>query len=594
MKSQLFPNEIKYHINLRKPKGNQPTTVFFVVALDGKQIRLTTQTKVYPEHWSSLKQQAYISVRLTESDNHNNTIVNEKLNELKSDFMLFKQYLCDHPFEDIDKIDLLRQYIYKDKMKKSTKEVDAIAWLNKALLDDRTIKESTKVDYLKQVRFFKEFLNDNGIYPISFNDLTLSVIKDYETYLFNKDVGKGKTTKTTTVGNKVEKIIAIIRRAETHGMIDIHNNKLDKYSKPQSRQGDDNEIYLTEDEIQSIYDLQLTGNEETVRDMFVLQCWIGQRFDDTQNINAGIIKDTKNGRVLEIVQGKKTHKVSIPLFPIALEIINKYEFNFPTISNQLALLHLKKIGEKASIKRLHNVTEDRGGIVTTTKVKAFELIGTHTARRSYITNMLKRGIDSKLIKKITGHSKDESFEKYVKLTSEDAAIAILDNVNASTTQTSSIAQVNVIQPQSNNDLESMLKQFIELHTPKDTKTKLDNKNNVLFDALFCKRWTGIAFKTYCTKVRGIKQSDQELSNYDNAIATIIKDINKPDTIIKMAIDDYKPNQDDYFKLRSLIGSWIELKLDDEIIFKYIERAKQVGIDTNGLKEYIEQTKSYMV
>ena len=92
--------------------------------------------------------------------------------------------------------------------------------------------------------------------------------------------------------------------------------------------------------------------------MFVLQCWIGQRFDDTQNINAGIIKDTKNGRVLEIVQGKKTHKVSIPLFPIALEIINKYEFNFPTISNQLALLHLKKIGEKASIKRLHNGTED--------------------------------------------------------------------------------------------------------------------------------------------------------------------------------------------------------------------------------------------
>ena len=60
----------------------------------------------------------------------------------------------------------------------------------------------------------------------------------------------------------------------------------------------------------------------------------------------------------------------------------------------------------------------------------------------------------------------------------------------------------------------------------------------------------------------------------------------------MAIDDYKPNQDDYFKLRTLIGSWIELKLDDDIIFKYIERAKQVDINTTGLKEYFVETKSY--
>ncbi len=71
-------------------------------------------------------------------------------------------------------------------------------------------------------------------------------------------------------------------------MIDIHESKLDKYKKPQSRQGDENEIYLTEDEIDKIYALRLTGREEEVRDLFVLQCWIGQRFSDTQAINEGI------------------------------------------------------------------------------------------------------------------------------------------------------------------------------------------------------------------------------------------------------------------------------------------------------------------
>ena len=42
---------------------------------------------------------------------------------------------------------------------------------------------------------------------------------------------KVKQRKTTTVGNKVEKIICILKRAEQQGMIDIHESKLDKYKK---------------------------------------------------------------------------------------------------------------------------------------------------------------------------------------------------------------------------------------------------------------------------------------------------------------------------------------------------------------------------
>lgn len=311
-------------------------------------------------------------------------------------------------------------------MVKKQKEVNVIHWLRGALISDRTVKDSTRADYIKHIKFFQTFLEEANKYPIGFNDINLPLIKEYERYLFNKDVGKGKTTKTTTVGNKVEKIISIIRRAEAYDLIDIHEAKLDRYKKPPSRQGDDNEIYLTEEEIDRMYALELIGTEEQVRDLFVLQCWIGQRFADTQTINEGIIKDTANGKVLEIVQEKKTHKVSIPLLPVALKILDKYDRKFPVFTNQTALSYLKRIGEKAGIKRLHNVTEDRGGEVITTKVKAYELIGTHTARRSFICNMLKRGYDAHLIMKITGHNDVESFQKYVKITSNDVAQIVLE------------------------------------------------------------------------------------------------------------------------------------------------------------------------
>ena len=427
MEEQYFFNEVQARFHLRKPKANKPTNIYLVCRINGKQVKLSTGVKVYPEHWNEEKQEAYISCRLSELDNSNNTITNEKLTELKASFVEYKYYLCQHPNEMEQGVELLRKFIYKDTMVKKQETENAIHWLRNAIIADKNIGESTRADYIKQIKFFEIFLNETGRCPISFSDINLPLIKGYELYLLNKDVGKGKTTKTTTVGNKVEKIICILKRAEQQGMIDIHESKLDKYKKPQSRQGDENEIYLTEDEIDKIYALRLTGREEEVRDLFVLQCWIGQRFSDTQAINEGIIKEAPNGKgkVIEIVQEKKTHRVSIPLLPVAIDILNKYKNGFPIYTNQTALNYLKNIGEKAGITRLHNVTEDRGGEVTTKQVPAYELIGTHTARRSFVSNMLQRGYDASIIMRITGHNDIESFQKYVKITSDDAANVIL-------------------------------------------------------------------------------------------------------------------------------------------------------------------------
>jgi len=422
---QIFFYEVQAKFNLREPKSNKPTNIYLVCRIDRKQIRLSTGVKVYPEHWNVKKQEAYISCRLSELDNLNNTIVNTKIIEIKNRFLQYKRYLCDNPNEIGNSVKILKKFIYKDTMEKEKQNINAVHWLRNTLALDRTIKDSTRADYVKQIKFFEAFLNEVGKYPINFSDINLPLIKDYESYLFNKEVGKGKTTKTTTVGNKVEKIICILKRAEQQGMIDIHESNLDKYKKPRSKEGDSNDIFLTEEEISKIYALELSGKEEQVRDLFVLQCWIGQRFTDTQSINEGIMKD--NGNIIEIIQEKTKHKVSVPLLPIAKEILAKYENQFPIFTNQTALNYLTKIGEKAGITRLHTVVEHRGDEVTKKQVPVYKLIKTHTARRSFICNMLLRGFDAHLIMKITGHNDVESFQKYVKLTSNDAANVILEN-----------------------------------------------------------------------------------------------------------------------------------------------------------------------
>ena len=59
----LFINEIKGHFNLRQPNEDKPTSIYFVVVLEGKQYKLSTGVKIYPKFWSYEKQKAIIKHR---------------------------------------------------------------------------------------------------------------------------------------------------------------------------------------------------------------------------------------------------------------------------------------------------------------------------------------------------------------------------------------------------------------------------------------------------------------------------------------------------------------------------------------------------
>ncbi len=66
-------------------------------------------------------------------------------------------------------------------------------------------------------------------------------------------------------------------------------------------------------------------------------------------------------------------------------------------------------------------TITKGGITRTTKYKKWKMVGTHTARRSFATNMYKRGIPTITIMAITGHKTETSFLKYIKITPREHA-----------------------------------------------------------------------------------------------------------------------------------------------------------------------------
>ena len=91
--AQHFYKEVKPHYNLREPKGDKPTMVYFVCFINKKQVRISTGYKVYPKQWNKI--QAITSSLLSGLDNANNTILNNKIDEMNVRFTEYINYICN-------------------------------------------------------------------------------------------------------------------------------------------------------------------------------------------------------------------------------------------------------------------------------------------------------------------------------------------------------------------------------------------------------------------------------------------------------------------------------------------------------------------
>jgi integrase len=84
---------------------------------------------------------------------------------------------------------------------------------------------------------------------------------------------------------------------------------------------------------------------------------------------------------------------------------------------------LKTVVKAAGIDNKVTYVKTRGGKTTTVTEPKWNLVGSHTARRSFATNAYLSGVPTISIMKMTGHRTEASFMKYIKVTlTENAKI----------------------------------------------------------------------------------------------------------------------------------------------------------------------------
>lgn len=190
-------------------------------------------------------------------------------------------------------------------------------------------------------------------------------------------------------------------------------------------------ISLTEDEITALYNLDIPklmkdglidakSTIEVSRDLFVIGCWTGLRRADLNRINEALFDFTKN--TLTIQTQKTEAKVTIPLHPYVKALYTKYNGKFPRlVDKSKSNAHLKELGRLAGLNDLVQQSETKCGKSVLNKYLKYQCIGFHTARRSFATNLYRKGMQTLAIMSMTGHTSEANFLKYIKIQNEEYA-----------------------------------------------------------------------------------------------------------------------------------------------------------------------------
>ena len=266
---------------------------------------------------------------------------------------------------------------------------------------------------LKNIKGFQEATGGS----VDWQDLSVNTLKAFRDYLTTE-----KNYAINNTAKHVDNFRQFLREAKDEKFAfdySILNNKRIVVAREEAVN-----VVLNEEELSKIEKLKLKGIKEKVKDLFLISCWTGLRISDFTNIQSHNIKHRQDNDFLEIYQKKTGGKVVIPCFEIVKEILRKWNDMLPSVSDQKINMHIKEICKEAKIKEAVEKQQTKGGKKISTVSEKWEFVTAHTGRRSFCTNMVKRGYPLKAIMQISGHKKENVFLKYVVLTPMEYAMLL--------------------------------------------------------------------------------------------------------------------------------------------------------------------------
>lgn len=420
----------KFNLNLRSADSHEETPIHLVVRWQKQRIVVNTGVSVIPKFWDVKSQRLYAkpSMERKELNMKFNSMLSKIVSDSESLFVDFESINKRKPSKD--EFQRILQDLIRPQTVKPVKKESMFEFIEQFLQEMRKgVNPKTGKFYAPKTpetyRICLDKLKDFGVKAkrkIDFDDINLEFYDDFVAYL--SECGY----KRNYIGKQIRTLKTFLNEALERGLTKNIAHKSRRFTAPSERVSN---IYLSLEELDELYALDLTSQPrlENVRDLFVFGCYTGLRFSDFTMVKS---QDIDLGEKLIEIQTQKTKElVAIPIYPITEQIIAKYrdktQNSLPTsISNQKFNNYIKEVAQKLNTLNT-KISEElwlNGKRVVKTYYK-WEKVSSHTARRSFATNMFILGYRAQTIMKITGHRTESSFMAYLKMSPRENAKSML-------------------------------------------------------------------------------------------------------------------------------------------------------------------------
>lgn len=247
-----------------------------------------------------------------------------------------------------------------------------------------------------------------------FEEIDMTIYNRYTAWLNSKNYA------INSIGKCISNLKAIMEVARGEK---LHNNVVTQSKKFKSTRAEVDAIALTKEDLDALIKLdcrKLGPGRELARDIFILGCMTAQRVSDYNHIRREQIETyycrekQRTITVINIIQQKTKIEVQVPCSSTALAILEKYNYNIPHLAEQKINQYIKEVAKAAGLTKPITITKTNGGVRKKIVVPKYELIHTHTARRTGATLMYMAKMDIFDIMKITGHTSISNLKKYIR------------------------------------------------------------------------------------------------------------------------------------------------------------------------------------
>jgi len=395
--------QVSFHLRRDKIGKSGLAPIRMVIATNGFKIfKAVKGVKCLEKDWDERKER--IKSHKSKEAYNNYIEHNKTIDDLEANLKALKRYIL------LNNIIPNKEYIL-EKLNSGIEKVEIspmfFSSFEEFINSSKSIKSPRTIKSYVTTRNFLEDFEKYSEYKLGFDSIDNNFFEKLQDYTFL--IRRNKNSYLAFLVKVLKTFMNWSYEKEFHKNL--------KYKKFKAREDETEIIYLTMDELMKLYNYDFESEKlKRVRDVYCFNCFCGLRISDTSALKASNIL---NDSIVLTIQKTRANSTRIPLNKFSKEILKKYEGTIyeplPIISDQKLNKYIKECCEIVKIDSPITITRYIGQERVDKIYPKYKLITNHTARKTFVTNSLVLGMKEMVVRNITGHKKEESFRRYVKI-----------------------------------------------------------------------------------------------------------------------------------------------------------------------------------